>query len=422
MLKINKKGIFIRGIVPFLAIAIISIPIINTIAKTIFAFAADATPVIPTYHLEVSNYVKNSQKNVTASYDYTPSGTPTIKYYLDNENIANHIVQATAGSFQIEYTFIESKNFNDNSDHDVKVSVTDDEGGADYIGTLHIGEKTNQLVSEVTLSFNTNTTTCTISPAPTAIAKLSGGLGSRIFTIPEWNYTQRVNKPCTFLGWALQSNGEGEKYKNGDSFVMPSGTNSAILYAIWQDPTAVADNTSNNNSNDTSTKTTATKKYTFEEGELAFDDDENLIIEGSGDLDKFVALYINDKVVDKSNYTLASDSTIITLKSNYLDTLENGEYAIAMEWQDGRADGILTVNNGKYSIENVKTEAEEEKEEENIEVPKTSGITPDTGVITNSNEGITGNTPFIIIVTILLSSGITFMIHRNSKKVSFTKH
>ena len=146
MLKINKKGIFIRGIVPFLAIAIISIPIINTIAKTIFAFAADATPVIPTYHLEVSNYVKNSQKNVTASYDYTPSGTPTIKYYLDNENIANHIVQATAGSFQIEYTFIESKNFNDNSDHDVKVSVTDDEGGADYIGTLHIGEKTNQFL------------------------------------------------------------------------------------------------------------------------------------------------------------------------------------------------------------------------------------------------------------------------------------
>ena len=73
-------------------------------------------------------------------------------------------------------------------------------------------------------------------------------------------------------------------------------------------------------------------------------------------------------------------------------------------------------------FENVKTEAEEEKEEENIEVPKTSGITPDTGVITNSNEGITGNTPFIIIVTIILSSGIAFMIHRNGKKVSFTKH
>jgi len=180
-------------------------------------------------------------------------------------------------------------------------------------------------------------------------------------------------------------------------------------------------NTANQNSNKES-NTTVTKKYTFEEGELAFDDDENLIIEGSGDSDKFVALYINDKVVDKSNYTLASGSTIITLKSNYLDTLENGEYAIAMEWQDGRADGILTVNNGKYSIENVKTEAEEEKEEENIEVPKTSGITPDTGVITNSNEGITGNTPFIIIVTILLSSGIIFMIHRNGKKVSFTKH
>jgi len=45
-----------------------------------------------------------------------------------------------------------------------------------------------------------------------------------------------------------------------------------------------------------------------------------------------------------SNYSTSAGSTIITLHASYLDTLDNGTYAVRVVFLDGYADGLFTVN------------------------------------------------------------------------------
>ena len=58
-------------------------------------------------------------------------------------------------------------------------------------------------------------------------------------------------------------------------------------------------------------------------------------IKFSGLLDKVKSnsITINGKVLDKSYYTLASGSTIVTLKNDYLSTLEEGKYTILIKYE-----------------------------------------------------------------------------------------
>ena len=161
------------------------------------------------------------------------------------------------------------------------------------------------------------------------------------------------------------------------------------------------------------------KDYTFSEGTVSLDDNGDLIIKTSGPVDKFSKLLLNGEPLEKDvDFTITSDpetgGSIITLKHDLVAGLENGQYNITAEYEDGISKATITKNDDEFTIKNVETK-------EDIVVPNTSG-TPDTGIATNNNEGIIGNTPFIIIATILLGSGIAFIIHRNSKKVSFTKH
>ena len=61
------------------------------------------------------------------------------------------------------------------------------------------------------------------------------------------------------------------------------------------------------------------------------------------DLDKFVALYINDELVDGANYELESGSTIIKLKEDYTKKLSAGNYKFKVVFTDGVAEGEFTV-------------------------------------------------------------------------------
>ena|GEM_PF-3913249 len=71
----------------------------------------------------------------------------------------------------------------------------------------------------------------------------------------------------------------------------------------------------------------------------------------------FVKLYEGDKKsgkeVNESNYTITAGSTIITLKEDYVKTLENGTYLYTAEFEDG--DAVLklivdTESDGKKSL------------------------------------------------------------------------
>ena len=63
------------------------------------------------------------------------------------------------------------------------------------------------------------------------------------------------------------------------------------------------------------------------------------------DFEKFVDLYLDDVLVEKSNYTAKSGSTIITLKAEYVKNLSVGEKEFTLEFKDG------------YSVVNMEVEA-----------------------------------------------------------------
>ncbi|MGX8852554.1 LPXTG cell wall anchor domain-containing protein [Amedibacillus sp. YH-ame10] len=54
----------------------------------------------------------------------------------------------------------------------------------------------------------------------------------------------------------------------------------------------------------------------------------------SGKLEDLTGVYVDGKLVDESNYTLLSGSTILTLKASYLDTLSTGKHTLKFQYKD----------------------------------------------------------------------------------------
>ena len=63
----------------------------------------------------------------------------------------------------------------------------------------------------------------------------------------------------------------------------------------------------------------------------------------NGDFAKFTGIKVDGSVVDSSNYTAVSGSTVLTLKSSYLGTLTDGSHTITFVYTDGEANANLTV-------------------------------------------------------------------------------
>lgn len=57
---------------------------------------------------------------------------------------------------------------------------------------------------------------------------------------------------------------------------------------------------------------------------------------------KFVSVEVDDKVISSGNYTAAAGSTVITLKTSYLDTLTTGKHTIKVNYTDGSTNGSDT--------------------------------------------------------------------------------
>lgn len=63
----------------------------------------------------------------------------------------------------------------------------------------------------------------------------------------------------------------------------------------------------------------------------------------NGDFAKFTGIKVDGSVVDSSNYTAVSGSTVLTLKASYLGTLTDGSHTITFVYTDGEANANLTV-------------------------------------------------------------------------------
>lgn len=71
--------------------------------------------------------------------------------------------------------------------------------------------------------------------------------------------------------------------------------------------------------------------------------DGSIVIRGNGEFSKFIGVKVDGTLIDESNYTAASGSTIVTLKADYLNTLSEGSHTFEMLWSDGTASTNFTV-------------------------------------------------------------------------------
>lgn len=62
---------------------------------------------------------------------------------------------------------------------------------------------------------------------------------------------------------------------------------------------------------------------------------DNLVITFSGNVENLETVKVNDVVIDESKYTITSGSTIVTLKKEYLQTLDKGTYTLKVSYSDG---------------------------------------------------------------------------------------
>ena len=109
-------------------------------------------------------------------------------------------------------------------------------------------------------------------------------------------------------------------------------------------------------------------------------DSNEITIKSNGKFDKFQGIKVDGNLVDKSNYTAKSGSTIVTLKADYLNTLSIGEHKIAFVYDDGEVETEFNITENNKSEDN--KNVEQEKQNTSKENNKTS-TTPKTGDLSN---------------------------------------
>ena len=89
-------------------------------------------------------------------------------------------------------------------------------------------------------------------------------------------------------------------------------------------------------------------KYGIMDGkDQTIDGKSSLVVRADGDIKKFKELKVDNKVVDSKNYELTEGSTIVNLKTSYLDSLNNGVHKLTFVYEDGEVDTTFTLNSTK---------------------------------------------------------------------------
>ena len=80
---------------------------------------------------------------------------------------------------------------------------------------------------------------------------------------------------------------------------------------------------------------------------------EELTLRINADFSKFLAVYMDGKLVDSKNYKAKSGSTIITFSKEYMNTLAVGTHKVKVDFTDGEANTEITITNKNSVLENV---------------------------------------------------------------------
>jgi VCBS repeat-containing protein len=88
-------------------------------------------------------------------------------------------------------------------------------------------------------------------------------------------------------------------------------------------------------------------------------------------IDHFTGITVAGKAVDKDKYSAVAGSVVITLKSEYLETLEEGEYLLAAQFDDGEdAEATFTIANADKTDDEVDEPEEEKADDAKVDEPE----------------------------------------------------
>ena len=73
--------------------------------------------------------------------------------------------------------------------------------------------------------------------------------------------------------------------------------------------------------------------------------DKDIVITANGELNKLTGIKVDGKLINEEDYILESGSTILTLKSSYLNTLSTGNHILTLVYNDGSIDTTFTIAN-----------------------------------------------------------------------------
>ena len=76
----------------------------------------------------------------------------------------------------------------------------------------------------------------------------------------------------------------------------------------------------------------------------------DLVIRADGEIDNIKEIQLDGNVLDKMHYELTKGSTILTIKKDYLSSLDNGEHKVKFVYNDGEVETSFNMN--KNTLEN----------------------------------------------------------------------
>ena len=298
-----------------------------------------------------------SDAGLTTEFDFSKPITEDTTIYAKYTQYASIAINTTTGG---KYSITKTGAYNETgamnimyllSDNPVTFTATPDEGYhfvgwyEGVIGSSHMVEDYTTTLISSNDSYTTSVTNLVVMAVFEADSvttyKVSfnsnGGTGtmadvtglSGTYTLPANGFTAPENKQ--FKGWSLTS--------DGAIITTLEMTEDKIVYAIWEDIPA--------------------ETYTILEGDnqtYTKGSNTSVVIKASGDKDKIQSIEIDGgNVIDPNNYELAKGSTILTLKSSFLETQSVGNHTITFKYDDGEVDATLTVAGESNSNDNNNT-------------------------------------------------------------------
>lgn len=167
------------------------------------------------------------------------------------------------------------------------------------------------------------------------------------------------------------------------------------------------------------------KEYKFIEGAnqtYTIDESKNATFRMDADYSLFTnKVYVDNKLVDSTNYDSKTGSTVITLKDEYLKTLSVGEHTLKVAFSDnGEAITKFTIKEKQQNTnteDNKNTENEENKEDNNL---PNNNVKKDN-TITNTNPKTGDNVIVYFVMLSIAILGIITLALVNAKRKKLRK-